>query len=36
MPLQGAPVPFDAALLDELMAANGVDLLIASSKHNIR
>ena len=32
----GAGAPFDAARLDALMEANGVDVLIVSSQHNLR
>jgi Xaa-Pro aminopeptidase len=30
------PVPFDANLLDELMDDAGIDLLVATSKHNVQ
>lgn len=32
----GTAIPFDAAHLDELLDAAGIDVLIASSKHNIQ
>ena len=33
-PIDGAAVPFDAALADRLMEEAGIDVLLATSKHN--
>jgi Xaa-Pro aminopeptidase len=35
-PTNGKTIPFDSALLDRLMDDAGVDVLVASSKHNVQ
>src|SRR6202011_4928743 len=32
----GRSIPFDTARLDELLAAAGIDVLVATSKHNVQ
>ena len=35
-PSRTATIPFDAARLDRLMEEAGIDVLVATSKHNVQ